>query len=156
VLETAPNTADAVALLERIPVSMSYNVTLLDRKADAATLFLAPDRPPELTRRFATTNFQHRVDWPEHARATHSVERLRCLEQRLTTAGSTEEFANALLQPPLFQSSYLRGYGTLYTAVYLPRSGRAELRWPGVRWAQSLQAFTAGRRDIVYAPGTKS
>src|SRR5882762_4308633 len=55
VLETAPNTADAVALLERIPVSMSYNVTLLDRKADAATLFLAPDRPPELTRRFATT-----------------------------------------------------------------------------------------------------
>ena len=155
VLEIAQNTAEAVGLLKRIPVSMSYNVTLLDRKADAATLFLAPDRPPELTRRFATTNFQHRVDWPEHARATHSVERLQCLEQRLATATSAEEVADALLQTPLFQSSYLRGYGTLYTAVYQPRSGKAELRWPGVRWAQTLLAFSAGQRDIVYVSGTK-
>jgi len=155
VLEIAQNTAEAVAVLKRVPVSMSYNVTLLDRQADAATLFLAPDRAPELTRRVATTNFQHHVDWPEHARATRSVERLECLEQRLAAAASAEDVANALLQPPLFQSSYLRGYGTLYTAVYQPRSGRAELRWPCVRWAQSLQAFSAGRRDIVYASGTK-
>jgi predicted choloylglycine hydrolase len=159
VLEIAQNTAEAVALLERVPVSMSYNITLLDAKADAATLFLAPDRTPELTRRVATTNFQHHVDWPEHARATRSIERLECLEQRLGAAALAEDVVDALLQPPLFQSSYLRGYGTLYTAVYRPRSGRAELLWPRVRWAQSIESFNAGHRNIVYAPdapGTKS
>jgi predicted choloylglycine hydrolase len=153
VLEIAQSTAEAATRLERIPVSMSYNVTLLDASGDAATLFLAPDRTPERTRRVATTNFQHDVDWPEHARATHSIERLECLEQRLAAATSAQQLADALLQPPLFQSSYLRGYGTLYTAVYRPRSGRAELLWPGVQWAQSIDSFTAGRRDIVYAPG---
>ena len=118
---------------------MSYNITLLDRHADGATLFLAPDRPAELTRHAATTNFQHHVEWHDHARATRSVERLECLEQLLGAAGSAEDVTQALLQPPLFQSSYLRGYGTLYTAVYRPQSGRVELLWPGVRWAQSLE-----------------
>jgi predicted choloylglycine hydrolase len=155
VLEVAQKTADAVALFQRVPVSMSYNVTLLDREGDAATLFLAPDRPSELTRRVASTNFQQHVDWPEHARATRSIERLESLEQCLAAASSAEEIANELLQPPLYQSNYLRGYGTLYTAVYRPRSGRVELRWPGVRWEQSIDNFSAGRRDIVYTPGAQ-
>jgi predicted choloylglycine hydrolase len=150
VLELAEDTAEAIRLLRRVPVSMSYNITLLDARVDAATLYLAPDRTPELTRSTATTNFQHHVDWPEHARATRSVERLECLEQELAGAVSAEAVADALLRPPLFQSSYLRGYGTLYSAVYRPQSGRAELLWPGVRWEQSLETFTAGRRDIVY------
>jgi predicted choloylglycine hydrolase len=154
VLEVAQNTSEAVALLKRVPVSMSYNITLLDRHTNAATVFLAPDRPAELTRHIATTNFQHHVEWHDHARATLSVERLECLEQHLAAAGSAEDVTQALLQPPLFQSSYLRGYGTLYTAVYRPQSGSAELLWPGVRWTQSLDAFAAGRREIVYAPGT--
>jgi hypothetical protein len=50
----------------------------------------------------------------------------------------------------LLQSAYLRGYGTLYSAVYKPRSGNVELLWPEQRWAQSLSGFSAGQRDIVY------
>src|SRR5262249_31773584 len=104
-LEVAQNTAAPVALFQRVPVTMSYHVPLVDRQGDAATLFLAPDRAPELTRRVATTNFQHHVDWPEHARATHSIERLECLEQCLAEAASAEDVANELLQPPLFQAN---------------------------------------------------
>ena len=152
VLEVARNTAEAVALLQRLPISMCYSITLLDRRADAATVFVAPDRPAEVTRRNAVTNFQHQVDWPEHARATHAEERLQRLQQQLDGPGSLAEATAALLQPPLFQAAYLRGYGTLYSAVYRPQNGQVELLWPGQQWAQSVDQFAPGQRDIVYVP----
>lgn len=151
VLEVAHNTAEAVAILQRVPVHMSYSVTLLDRAADWATVFVSPDRPVELTRRKAVTNFQREVEWPEHARATHSLERLAALRQQVEGGGSAQQAIDALLREPLYQSSWLRGYGTLYSAAYRPRSGGIELLWPGQRWPQSLDAFAAGQRDIVYA-----
>jgi len=153
VLEVAQDTAEAVKLLQRVPVSMSYSITLLDRKAAWATVFVGPDRAVEVTRRKAVTNFQHRVEWPEHARATRSEERLASLQQRIDAGGPLQEAVDALLQPPLFQSSWLRGYGTLYSALYRPRSGAVELLWPGQRWMQSIDSFVDGQREIVYAPG---
>lgn len=153
VLEVAQSTAEATALLQRVPVSMSYSITLLDRKADWATVFVGPDRPAEVTRRKVVTNFQHRIEWPEHARATHAAERLARLQQQVDGPGSLQSAVDALLQPPLYQSAYLRGYGTLYSVVYRPVSGRVELLWPGVRWAQAMDSFAEGRREIVYAPG---
>ena len=152
VLEVARDTAEAIALLQRLPVSMTYSITLLDRKAEWATVFVAPDRPVEVTRRKVVTNFQHRVrvaractgdpsprsGWP--ACSSASTLRCRCRMR-----------SNALLQPPLFQSAYLRGYGTLYSAVYRPRSGGIELLWSGQRWAQAIDSFVEGRREIVYA-----
>ena len=154
VLEVAQNTAEAVALLQRVPVSMCYSVTLLDRHADWATVFVAPDRPTEVTRRKVVTNFQHEVDWPEHARATRSVERRDCLQALIDGQGPLPQAIDALLQAPLYQSAFERGYGTLYGAVYRPRSGSIELLWPGQRWAQTLDAFNAGQRDVAYLRGT--
>jgi len=115
--------------------------------------FGPPDRAVEVTRRKVVTNFHHHVEWPEHARATHAEERLASLQQRIDAAGPLQDAVNALLQPPLFQSAYLRGYGTLYSAAYRPRSGGVELLWPGQRWAQTMDAFVDGQREIVYAPG---
>ena len=153
VLEVAQNTAEAIALLQRVPVSMCYSVTLLDRNADWATVFVAPDRPTEVTRHRVVTNFQHQVDWPEHARATRSEERRDCLQALIDAQGPLPQAIDALLQPPLYQSAFERGYGTLYSAVYRPRSGGVELLWPGQRWAQTLDGFSAGQRDIVFAAG---
>jgi predicted choloylglycine hydrolase len=150
VLEVAHDTAEAVAILQRVPVHMSYSVTLLDRAADWATVFVSPDRPVEVTRRKAVTNFQREIEWPEHARATHSQERLDALHQRVEGGGPAQQAVDALLQEPLYQSSWLRGYGTLYGAAYRPRSGSIELLWPGQRWMQSLAAFAEDARDIVY------
>jgi predicted choloylglycine hydrolase len=146
------STAEAIAILQRVPVSMSYSVTLLDGTGDWATVFVAPDRPTEVTRHRVVTNFQHRVEWPEHARATHSVERCDALQAQIDSPGSLTEATEALLRAPLFQSAYLRGYGTLYGAVYRPRSGQVELLWPNQRWAQSLDNFEEGERRIAYRP----
>jgi predicted choloylglycine hydrolase len=152
VLDVAHSTAEAIAILQRVPVSMCYSVTLLDAAGDWATVFVAPDRPTEVTRRQVVTNFQHRVEWPEHARATHSVERCDALQAQIDRPGSLTEATEALLRAPLFQSAYLRGYGTLYGAVYRPRSGQVELLWPYQRWAQSLDSFEEGERCIAYRP----
>lgn len=150
VLEVAQNTAEAIKLLQRVPVSMCYSITLLDRNAEWATVFVSPDRPPEVTRRNVVTNFQHQVEWPEHARATHSVERCERLQSQVNGPGSLQDAVQALLHEPLYQSSYLRGYGTLYGAVYKPKSQTIELLWPEQRWLQALPNFSPGQRDIIY------
>ncbi|MBS0291927.1 MAG: hypothetical protein JSS01_05335 [Proteobacteria bacterium] len=150
VLEVARDTASAVAILQRVPVHMCYSVTLLDRKAEWATVFLNPDRPVEVTQRRAVTNFQHAVEWPEHASATGACERLQALQALIDAGTAPEAGLAALLREPLYQPAWQRGYGTLYTAAYAPQSGRAELAWPGQAWSQTLEAFEAGSRDISY------
>lgn len=149
-LEVAQTTAQAAAILRRVPVHMSYNVSLLDRQGDWATVFVAPDRPVEITRNKAVTNFQREVEWSEHARATRSLERLGALQKQIDGPGSAQEAIGALLREPLYQTAWMRGYGTLYSAIYRPLSGRAELQWPGQSWQQSIQAFDEGQRDLVF------
>lgn len=155
-LEFARDTPEAVAILKRVPVNMTYSVTLLDAQGDWATVFVAPDRPVEVTRNQAVTNFQHEVEWPEHARATHSPERLACLQSQLAANASLGDAVGALLRPPLFQAAYLRGYGTLYTAVYRPSQRQVELCWPGTEpWRQSVAAFAPGQREITYTSSSE-
>jgi predicted choloylglycine hydrolase len=150
ILETAQNTAQAIAILQRVPVHMSYSVTLLDKQADWATVFVGPDRPVEVTRRKAITNYQRFIEWPEHARATRASERLEAMERQLDGRTSEQMMAEALLVEPLYQNAWARGYGTLYTAVYRPLSGSIDLHWPGAVWTQSLRNFEEGQRDIIY------
>lgn len=151
VLEVAATTADAVRLLERIPVSTTYSITVLDRAGDWATVFVAPDRTAEVHRQAVVANHQKSVEWSEHARATRSVERQRWLEGRIAQPGCVSDVALAMMSPPMLQDAYQRGYGTLYTATYWPRSGRIEMRWPGGEpWLQSVAGFNEGRRDIVF------
>lgn len=150
VLEIAQDTASAVAILQRVPVHMCYSVTLLDARGEWATVFLNPDRPVEVTRRRAVTNFQHTVEWPEHARATSACERLAALQQQIDAGMPAREAQAALLREPLYQPAWRRGYGTLYTAAYAPQSGRLELSWPGQAWPQTLAAFEEGHREIAY------
>ncbi len=154
-LEVAQNTAQAVEVLQRVPVSMCYSVTLLDRQGDWATVFLSPDRRAEVTQRRAVTNLQHGVAWPEHAKATHAVQREDCLRGLVEGGAALNTVAQALLQPPLFQNGFLRGHGTLYGAIYRPASAGVELLWPGQHWVQNLAEFAPGHRDVVYVTGTE-
>jgi hypothetical protein len=55
----------------------------------------------------------------------------------------------ALLRPPLYNSDYTSGLGTLYTAAYRPAEGRVEFHWPNARpWPQSFAEFRPGTREI--------
>ncbi|NRF67806.1 hypothetical protein HLB44_12505 [Aquincola sp. S2] len=148
VLEYATTTREAVRLLSSIPVHMTYTVTLLDRFSNHSTVFVAPDRPAEVVPLAGVTNHQHAVEWAEHAAATNTVQRGAALNRAVLASGSKREMVDVMLAEPLFQTSYERGYGTLYTAVYQPAQLSAELVWRTGTWRQSIDAFDEGRREI--------
>jgi predicted choloylglycine hydrolase len=137
-LETCDTVEQAVSTLPRLPVHAPYNLTLADERA-ATTVFVGPDRTARAVQPPLATNHQERVDWPEHAAETRSVERRAAL--RTATA-------DAFLAAPLYATDFARGFGTLYTAVYRPRDRAVTYRWPGLDWDQSLTAFTPGTRTV--------
>ncbi|MGK5682348.1 C45 family autoproteolytic acyltransferase/hydolase [Actinoplanes sp. URMC 104] len=141
VLETAATLADAVAVLRRVPVNMAYNLMLLDRAGNSATVFVRPGAPAEVSALRATTN--HRgtePDDPAHARSLQSVERQQTLLALLAQQTGEEAMIEAFLQPPLHRTEYARGFGTMYTAVYRPDEGTLEYRWPGSVWRRDFDS----------------
>ena len=149
VLETCHTVAEGVAVLNRLPVHMSYNVSLVDKSGEYATVYLSPDRPPVVTAALIGTNHQLTVEWEDYARATGTVERMQYLEgclfdPLLDRDGMIRKF----LQPPLYNERYEKAFGTLYTAVYDVANGSVELVWPTKSIKQSFGDFEEGREVI--------
>jgi len=155
VLQTCTTTEEAGKALARLPTHMSYNVTVLDRKRNYLTAMMAPDRPAIITHAAVATNHQENIEWVSHARATATVERERYLLQRLSLHREPlEKFVGAFMRPPLYSTAFRAGFGTLYTAIYRPRKGVMEVRWPGTTWTQSFDTFQEGSRQVDI-PGTE-
>ncbi len=154
VLETCGTSREAQAVLARVPLNLAHNVTVVDASGDVVTAYLSPDREPVFSRSPAATNHQGFVDWPEQARATRTLEREQhILELLHAPYGTAADFAAAFLGPRLYSTAYERGFGTLYTAVYLPAEARLEFRWPGFTWPQSFDAFSEGSHEELLAEG---
>ncbi|WP_300337221.1 C45 family peptidase [Accumulibacter sp.] len=151
VLETCTRADEASAALARVPVHMSYNVTVIDRRGEFATVYLAPGKTGDIRRLAAVTNHQQKVEWHQHARATSTVERLRRLRLMLQDSElSSEKLIAAFLQAPIYSHAFARGLGTLYSAAYWPSEGRADFFWPGLGWSQSFADFIPGERLIEF------
>ena len=143
ILEICETTADAIQVLCRVPCHMTYNVTLLDRAGAYATVFVSPDRDPIVTHHQLATNHQESVEWPEHARATATLDRAHFLSLRLHDEGETRDrFISRFFEPPLNQTKHDSGWGTLYTAIYEPAAGKLTCRWPAYNLDQSFKEFT--------------
>jgi predicted choloylglycine hydrolase len=150
VLEFARDVKDAVAMLKRVPVHMAYSIALLDRIGRHATVFVRPGGKTEILKRKVSTNHQHGVEWPRHAETTKTLERERALLSALKHSEVAEDILRSFLLPPVYQTNYGHGYGTLYTALYEPAAGIAELIWPGFRWRQNIADFQEGTRTITF------
>jgi predicted choloylglycine hydrolase len=149
VLETCDTVSDARTALERIPVHAPQNLTLLDRTGSFLTAYVGPGRAAEFHAVAATTNHQGKVEWPEYARAIRSEERERCVLDLLADPElDRDRFVDAFLEPPLHNTEYGLGMGTIYTAAYHPAEGRVEYRWPGYTWEQSFERFAPGSRTV--------
>jgi predicted choloylglycine hydrolase len=148
-LETCTTVQEAVTHLSRLPIHLAYNVTLIDRNGDYATVFVGPDHSASVVSDCATTNHQGAVDWPAHAEWTRSVERLELLNGMLARQSiDADDIAAAMLRPPLRATDYDGGFGTLYTAVYRPAEGRVEYRWPALAWQLSFDDFPEEERLV--------
>ena len=150
-LEICGTADEAVQVLRRMPVHMSYNVTALDRGGRRATVYLAPDRPARVTSRAVTTNHQGTVEWAPYAAAIRSVERAERLEELLAEGGDAATITAACLRSPLYASRFHDGFGTLYTAEYRPAEGIARYHWPGRTWEHSLDKIGPERVQLHLA-----
>jgi predicted choloylglycine hydrolase len=151
VLEFCSTTREAVDALVRIPSHMAYNVTVIDRSGYFLTVFIAPDRKAVAKPTPVTTNHQKEVEWQQHAQATATIERERFLRFRLRESGDNpDRLIQSFLRSPVYSTAYDRGFGTLYTAVYRPRSGEMSYLWPNATWHQSFSAFEEGVRAIYF------
>jgi predicted choloylglycine hydrolase len=157
VLETCDTVEEAREALARIPVHAPQNLTLLDRSGAYLTAYVGPGRPPEFHPLPATTNHQGKVEWPEYAQAIRTVERERCVLGLLDDPDiELERFIESFLEPPLHNTAYAQGFGTIYTAAYFPAEGRVEYRWPGVVWRQSFDRFVESTQLQQFAEGRRA
>ena len=154
-LETCGSVADARATLARLPYSLAHNLTVVDGDGDVLTAYLSPDREPIFRSFPAATNHQGIVEWPEQAKATRTIERERCIVERLDDEADTVEgFADAFLRAPLFSTAYASGWGTLYTAVYRPVEGVVDYRWPTSHVATRLRGVRGRPNTSRCSPKT--
>ncbi len=153
-LELCDDVPSAVRRLSRLPSHMSYHVSLVDAAGQKGRLTLHPDRPPHWSETRVAANHTDEgggPEWPEHALAVRSLEREAALRHALDAPGSTPAtVTEALLRPPLFQSAWQRGAGTLYTAAYRCREPELTLCWPGHRWRLPLVGPCRGERLVTY------
>ena len=151
VLEFCKSAEDARDVLARVPSHMSYNVSIVDSSGAYFTAYLAPDRPPHFDDARVATNHQREVEWEHHATAVRTQERHALLTEKAhDSSESPERFIARFLEPPVYSSSYGRGFGTLYTAVYDPAAKTAEYRWKNHIWRQSFDEFDEGAVTIRY------
>jgi predicted choloylglycine hydrolase len=139
VLETCATVAQAISALERIPVSQSYNIALVDGAGDHATVFVAPGEPAAVSELYATTNHRlDRVEHPSHAARFNSVGRQSRLDELRTGPTSQTQLVTAMLASPIRNDQFEDGFGTLYTAEYRPAAGTATWHWPETSWTRGF------------------
>lgn len=155
-LEVCATVQEARAVLQRLPISMAYNVTISDRTGETVTVFVAPGASAEFFDTPLATNHKgmngQLPEYPARARALNSVGRQDALLELVQSAPDSQLAADAFLQPPLYNTAYSRGFGTLYTAVFLPDAGVVEYRWPDTSWRRSFGSPDATKNVVLREP----
>lgn len=145
ILEFCQTLAEGLAVLQRVPVHMPYNVTLLDQSGAATTIELCPGKKPNNSSLKFATNHQLEGSQENLDTVTDSYIRERFLSTRLSDPVQTAEgLQQMFLNPPLLRrASEWHGWGTLYTASYFPRKGAVDIYWPNAQiMHKSFECFT--------------
>lgn len=128
ILDQCATTAEAVAMLRRLPHAMRYNYSLLDAGGAAAVVEAHPGSVAVRTGDglACTNHFQSPLLRPLNRRSAHSQQRLPPLEAWAAQRLSAEAMFSVLNRStsPAFHHGYTRGAGTLHTIVAEPAMRR--------------------------------
>jgi predicted choloylglycine hydrolase len=128
ILDQCATTAEATAMLRRLPHAMQYNYSLLDAHGAAAVVEAAAGTVAVRTGSWlaCTNHFQSPLLRPLNRRPAHSQQRLPPLEAWAEQNLSAEVMFTALnnSRSPAFHHGYLRGAGTMHTIVSEPSKKR--------------------------------
>jgi hypothetical protein len=151
-LEVAHDVDEAVAILRRVPVSMSYNIALVDARGASAIVEVAPDLPAVLTGRATAANRQTHghgtavTEWPEHACRSGTVAREVALEAAVGDPRATaSSVVGTFLAAPVQRDPSVHEWGTVFTSVFDCDRGTLDLLWPDDAWHLSLWDVTGVR-----------
>lgn len=143
ILETSRTVEEGLAILNRVPVHMAYNVTLIDAVGNYATVYLSPDRSPVIVTTPVATNHQEEVEWGDYASLTGTIERKRFLDEMVVSPYETEStMLRRFLEPPLYNTNFDKSFGTLYTIIYRVNSRNIEILWPELSVQQNFSHFS--------------
>jgi predicted choloylglycine hydrolase len=147
ILQVASDARQGLEILDRVPVSMAYNVALLDRAGAGAVVRVGPDRPTALAPGLTAGNRQGWTEWAEHAAMCATVEREQVLADTVADPGSTSDaLVRQFLRAPIQRDPATTAWGTVYTAAYRPDLGTLDLIWPDDSWRLSLHHLVEGQR----------
>ncbi len=131
VLETCETVKQAIKMLQRVPSHMAYNVTLLDKVGNFATVFLVPDQDAIVTYEPCISNHQQQVTWPQQASFSRTIERKEYLDKLLKDKTlNKSKILDSFLESPLRSTNYVQQFGTVFTAIYQPEQGTLAYHWP--------------------------
>lgn len=149
VLETCSDVPQAVSALLRLPVHMSYNVTLLDRSGKYKTLYLTPDKGAHIDIEKVATNHQQDIEWLEYAELTATRERKYFLDQLVAQENmDRDQLADRFLQAPLYNKDVQKSFVTLYSLQYDLSNFQATVFWPNKSITQSFEQYSECREII--------
>lgn len=149
VLETCASVAEGGAVLRRLPVAQSQNVTLLHANGDFATVFLGPGRAAAVSRQPVCASHQESA-----AETPDSLRRATAAVAALAEGGTMlERVAARFLEPPLLVRA--AAWRTVYSAIYRPAAGEVAYHWPGHCVKQRIGAFRPGQHEQDYGAETQ-
>jgi predicted choloylglycine hydrolase len=155
-LEFAGTVDEAVSMLHRIPIQLTYNIALVDAGGNSAIVYVAPDREPVVSGAVTAANRQGPTMWPEHAEFCATVPREHAMAQAVANpVNGVPELVSQFLSEPIHRSTVTSTWGTVYTAAYDADHRLLELSWPDDRWTLSLFDFVEDvrhRRSMVAVP----
>lgn len=143
ILEFCKTTQQAVAVLQKIPTHMAYNITILDANFTVNTVEVGPDKMTKVSHIPLAVNHQGDFELTNYAIFSRSYERKKFLIDKLYDQMiNIENFIDGFEYAPLFADNYQEGFGTIYTAIYNPTLKATEFRWPyGIRRYKSFVNF---------------
>jgi predicted choloylglycine hydrolase len=150
VLETCETVPQALRVLQRVPSHMPYNVVVADASGAAASVEMYAGGGAKVQPRLVATNHQTDGSTPDRGTFTRTFERSKHLNGVLSEGAAPATLVGQFTQAPLKQDRYAEGFGTLFTAEYEPLRRQMTLHWDGDVWAQSLDAFEEGTREVRY------
>ena len=149
-LEVATTVAQAREVLRDLPISMSYNLTMVDAAGESGTAFVGPDMPAEFSAAPVATN--HRGDVPEYPGAGGAAAQRAAAESADRGAGDRSAPGRPRRRLPR---------PTRSTTVSIParsapctprctarREAVAEFVWPGQSWRRGFDD-PDGTRQVV-------
>jgi predicted choloylglycine hydrolase len=156
VLEFARDVPEALEMLRRVPVQLSYNVALVDASGHSAIAYVAPDRELVVSGDATAANRQGQTEWPEHAAFCATVAREEAMVAAVAEPTTTiQTLASQFLQAPIYRPTADSTWGTVYTAAYDCDNRTLDLMWPDDSWRLSIDGFEEGsrtRRSLVAVP----